>query len=161
MSGQCAEPCDLGVGCEEYGVCYADAHGQPDQCGRNPSPNPRGTEMTDAKPCPTEPCLIWSNEHNAYWRPDSCGYTVRMKSVGIYSRAEAESIVRGTYPEKGLEIEPLTPTPREAAMREALEEIITLAEDEAYKITADQKPCRHIDGLNNIHEAARAALATT
>lgn len=25
--------CDLGVGCEEYGVCYAMAHGRPEQCG--------------------------------------------------------------------------------------------------------------------------------
>jgi hypothetical protein len=26
--------CTLGVGCDEAGVCYAEAHGQPDQCGR-------------------------------------------------------------------------------------------------------------------------------
>lgn len=26
--------CDLGVGCEEYGVCYAEAHGEPERCGR-------------------------------------------------------------------------------------------------------------------------------
>lgn len=26
--------CTMGVGCEEAGVCYASAHGQPDQCGR-------------------------------------------------------------------------------------------------------------------------------
>lgn len=25
-------PCTLGVGCDEAGVCYADAHGQPEQC---------------------------------------------------------------------------------------------------------------------------------
>lgn len=25
-------PCDLGVGCDEAGVCYAEAHGQPEQC---------------------------------------------------------------------------------------------------------------------------------
>lgn len=25
--------CTLGVGCEQAGVCYAAAHGQPDQCG--------------------------------------------------------------------------------------------------------------------------------
>ena len=25
--------CDLGVGCNETGICYAMAHGQPDQCG--------------------------------------------------------------------------------------------------------------------------------
>lgn len=26
--------CDLGVGCDEAGVCYADAHGEPERCGR-------------------------------------------------------------------------------------------------------------------------------
>lgn len=25
--------CDLGVGCQETGICYAEAHGQPDKCG--------------------------------------------------------------------------------------------------------------------------------
>lgn len=27
------EVCSLGVGCEEVGICYAVAHGQPDRCG--------------------------------------------------------------------------------------------------------------------------------
>jgi len=27
--------CDLGVGCNETGICYAVAHGQPDKCGVN------------------------------------------------------------------------------------------------------------------------------
>ncbi len=26
--------CNMGVGCDEYGVCYAEAHGQPDRCER-------------------------------------------------------------------------------------------------------------------------------
>lgn len=26
------DPCTMGVGCEEYGVCYAEAHGEPDRC---------------------------------------------------------------------------------------------------------------------------------
>lgn len=26
--------CNMGVGCEEAGICYAEAHGQPEQCGR-------------------------------------------------------------------------------------------------------------------------------
>lgn len=26
-------PCSLGVGCEQYGVCYAYAHNRPDMCG--------------------------------------------------------------------------------------------------------------------------------
>lgn len=35
-------PCSLGVGCEQYGVCYADAHGQPEKCGRNVEVTPQG-----------------------------------------------------------------------------------------------------------------------
>lgn len=27
------KPCTLSVGCEESGVCYASAHGHPEQCG--------------------------------------------------------------------------------------------------------------------------------
>ena len=27
------ERCNLGVGCEEAGVCFALAHGEPDRCG--------------------------------------------------------------------------------------------------------------------------------
>lgn len=38
--------------------------------------------------------LIWSNEHRAWWRPKSQGYTVKTKAAGRYSRAEALSICR-------------------------------------------------------------------
>lgn len=27
--------CTMGVGCDEAGVCYAAAHGQPERCPRN------------------------------------------------------------------------------------------------------------------------------
>lgn len=27
-----SKPCDLGVGCDEAGVCYASAHDQPERC---------------------------------------------------------------------------------------------------------------------------------
>ena len=26
--------CTMGIGCDETGVCYAEAHGQPERCGR-------------------------------------------------------------------------------------------------------------------------------
>ncbi len=29
-----SQHCDLGVGCEETGACYAEAHGEHDRCGR-------------------------------------------------------------------------------------------------------------------------------
>lgn len=31
------KPCDMGVDCEEYGVCYANAQGRPDMCPREQS----------------------------------------------------------------------------------------------------------------------------
>lgn len=36
--------------------------------------------------------LIWSNEHRAWWRAHSCGYTRRIEDAGLYSYAEAKSI---------------------------------------------------------------------
>jgi len=36
--------------------------------------------------------LIWSNEHNAYWRPNSAGYAKKVGEAGYYSFAEADSI---------------------------------------------------------------------
>lgn len=36
--------------------------------------------------------LIWSNEHNAWWRPNSRGYAVDSTAAGIYSFNEARGI---------------------------------------------------------------------
>lgn len=36
-----------------------------------------------------DPYLIWSNEHNAWWRPDARGYTAFLKDAGRYTRDEA------------------------------------------------------------------------
>ena len=36
--------------------------------------------------------LIWSNEHRAWWRPESRGYTVHVDEAGIYDRNKALSI---------------------------------------------------------------------
>lgn len=36
--------------------------------------------------------LIWSNEHNAWWRPNSQGYTHQIESAGRYSLQEAVSV---------------------------------------------------------------------
>ena len=43
---------------------------------------------------PAESYLIWSNEHQAWWRPNSAGYTVHLLSAGRYSRQEAVAIAR-------------------------------------------------------------------
>lgn len=39
-----------------------------------------------------EPYLVWSNQHRAWWRPNSCGYTIDVRAAGHYSREEAISI---------------------------------------------------------------------
>ena len=36
--------------------------------------------------------LIWSNEHRAWWKPSSQGYTTELSRAGRYSRDEAISI---------------------------------------------------------------------
>jgi hypothetical protein len=58
-------------------------------------------------PSPEGKVLIWSNEHYAYWRPNSSGYTTDGLAAGIYDRAAAESIVAGVGPEKKLELRPI------------------------------------------------------
>lgn len=39
--------------------------------------------------------LIWSNEHKAWWAPDSAGYTRSRKAAGRYTRADALDICKG------------------------------------------------------------------
>lgn len=41
--------CSLGVGCDEVGGCYADAHGQPEQCGRTTAEPVAQGEAVDVK----------------------------------------------------------------------------------------------------------------
>ena len=38
---------------------------------------------------------IWSNEHNAWWRPQQCGYTDHIELAGVYEEDEAYKIVEG------------------------------------------------------------------
>lgn len=45
-------------------------------------------------PMPDDPeYVIWSFEHNAWWRPGRMGYTTQLSQAGQYSRAESERIV--------------------------------------------------------------------
>ena len=36
--------------------------------------------------------MIWSNEHGAWWRPNSCGYTCKVEEAGLFGYDEAKSI---------------------------------------------------------------------
>ncbi len=57
--------------------------------------------------------LIWSNEHNAWWRPMRCGYTPSPSEAGRYQLEEAEQIVY----EANCYLPPGTP-PNETLVRE-------------------------------------------
>lgn len=37
--------------------------------------------------------LVWSYEHDAWWRPGGFGYTSTLAQAGRYERAEADQIV--------------------------------------------------------------------
>ena len=39
--------------------------------------------------------VIWSFEHNAWWRDNSCGYSTNIFGAGLYCKAEADEIVKG------------------------------------------------------------------
>lgn len=45
-----------------------------------------------AKPAEDGPYLVWSNQHRAWWHPNSAGYTTHVHAAGRYSREEAMSI---------------------------------------------------------------------
>ncbi len=38
--------------------------------------------------------LIWSIEHNAWWKPAACGYTKNRADAGRYTFDEATAIVK-------------------------------------------------------------------
>ena len=59
--------------------------------------------------------LVWSNQHRAWWRSNSCGYTRNVESAGRYSRDEAIQISRGRgWPATGIPDE--IPVPEQDAM---------------------------------------------
>ena len=41
--------------------------------------------------------IIWSNEHQAWWRPDSHGYTRWVEDAGNYTLEEATAICKSGY----------------------------------------------------------------
>ena len=51
--------------------------------------------------------FIWSHEHNAYWRAEGKGYTVRMTGggPGVFDFNNAFERTRHCGPEKGVEFE--------------------------------------------------------
>lgn len=52
---------------------------------------------------------IWSIEHNAWWNPNSNGYTGDRTRAGIYSYEEASAIVRGANAHSSRPFEAMVP----------------------------------------------------
>ncbi len=52
-------------------------------------------EELSAKLREREVYLVWSNEHNSWWRANSGGYTSYVESAGEYTKEEALSICNG------------------------------------------------------------------
>jgi hypothetical protein len=44
--------------------------------------------------------LVWSHEHNAWWRPNSAGYTMHIATAGRYTKQEADRICESRSPRK-------------------------------------------------------------
>jgi hypothetical protein len=40
--------------------------------------------------------FVWSMEHDAWWRPNHCGYTNSLFDAGLYTKAQADEIVAGS-----------------------------------------------------------------
>lgn len=58
----------------------------------------------------TDPVLIWSGEHHAWWRPNHAGYTTNIQEAGRYPIDEASAIKHGAGPEKRIVIKPAPET---------------------------------------------------
>ncbi|WP_257765114.1 helix-turn-helix domain-containing protein [Burkholderia glumae] len=69
--GASTQRCNLGVGCDEAGVCYASAHGDASQCGR-----------AAVSPATAEPTDYAAIEREHFGDPD--------KRTGIYAQATAD-----------------------------------------------------------------------
>jgi hypothetical protein len=48
--------------------------------------------MSAAEEADGPPYVIWSNEHQAWWRKNSAGYTIHLREAGWYSHGEALTI---------------------------------------------------------------------
>lgn len=57
---------------------------------------------------PNEACLLWSGEHECWWRTGGVGYTVRDLKAGVFTREEAEGIAGACGDEKRLRVVPLS-----------------------------------------------------
>jgi hypothetical protein len=51
---------------------------------------------------PSEPWVVWSIEHDAWWRPGERGYTRELLLAGIYTKADAERHARNPENERAM-----------------------------------------------------------
>lgn len=46
---------------------------------------------------------IWSDEHQAWWRPNGAGYTLLIEEAGVYTFSDAYHATRHAGPEKKIQ----------------------------------------------------------
>ena len=75
---------------------------------------------------------IWSHEHNAYWRPNSRGYTTDGRQAGEYELSEAEVICLGanSHNPRYMPFESIVPIPEVAGDVEEVKHDLTLEDCE-------------------------------
>lgn len=73
-----------------------------------------------AESTPYEKCLIYSKEHDAYWRENQKGYTNSTAEAGEYDICEAYEIISNCGAEKGLGIVILEPTQHDTNFKDSI-----------------------------------------
>jgi len=128
-------------------VCGLDAY----LCDNSPA----GTCWYPASTAPTdcwEPTivkkdyLVWSNEHNAWWGPDSCGYYPDVKMAGLYTCEEAEACCTSRSKVEG------EPDPEIMVHRSVLAAF--LGDDTLYKAQQDLKALKVVLAESQAREQA-------
>lgn len=92
--------CDLGVGCDEAGVCYAIAHNQPDQCGRAPDERLPAIQPPDALEASEGICALPFLHNNADIEESSWTFADVTKTDQNHERLDHEAAnpqTRNTY----------------------------------------------------------------
>jgi len=66
----------------------------------------RGTKYVSQRLANTM-VMIWSGEHQAWWRPNYCGYTIYREAAGIYNYQAAARATSLSGPEKKIMLVPV------------------------------------------------------
>ncbi|WP_186163401.1 hypothetical protein [Burkholderia gladioli] len=98
--GASTQRCNLGVGCDEAGVCYASAHGDASQCGRAAVSPATGDPATAATP-PDVAFKPWHERHADVFSNEGDAWRAFLDARATISRSNAEKAYYGGSVEAG------------------------------------------------------------